>query len=288
LTQGECCNVSAGVRDNQNRQSPNPEIKSLKYSYHKYIQTMEVHYHPDLPHGKKKWKEYLLEFLMIFLAVTLGFFAETIREKISDRHREKDYIIGLINNIKNDTSDLKGLINRNDLELRGIDSLIKISKKNFTNIAVQDSIFFYAAHYTINLHLFQFNDLTLVQLRNAGGYSLIKTSKVADSIALYESKNTAIKLQEKFVIDYYEQTTASFRQIFDGTLNNQFFQSYEAKNKLPADINVLISKDAEKLYSLYNNYWTFSISLHGYNDMLKEHLEYLKELMSFLNRTYLD
>jgi hypothetical protein len=42
---------------------------------------MEVHHHPDLHHEKKKFKEYLLEFVMIFLAVTLGFFAETIREK---------------------------------------------------------------------------------------------------------------------------------------------------------------------------------------------------------------
>jgi hypothetical protein len=34
---------------------------------------MEVHHHPDLHHKPKKWKEYFLEFLMIFLAVTLGF-----------------------------------------------------------------------------------------------------------------------------------------------------------------------------------------------------------------------
>src|ERR1700733_14355377 len=119
---------------------------------------MEVHHHPDLHHTKKKWKEYLLEFLMIFLAVTLGFFAETIRENISEKHREKDYIIGLISNIKNDTSDLKGLIIRNDLELKGIDSLMNISKNNFRNISVQDSIFFYALQYTFSLHIFEFND----------------------------------------------------------------------------------------------------------------------------------
>ena len=125
---------------------------------------------------------------MIFLAVTLGFFAETIRENMTEKNREKDYIAGLIHNIQNDTSELKGLISRNDLELRGIDSLMNISKNNYENIAVQDSIFYYAVQHTISLHLFEFNDLTLVQLRNAGGYSLIKTNKVADSIALYESK----------------------------------------------------------------------------------------------------
>jgi hypothetical protein len=49
---------------------------------------MEVHHHPkveNLPAGKagKKFKEYFLEFIMIFLAVTMGFFAETIRENIA-------------------------------------------------------------------------------------------------------------------------------------------------------------------------------------------------------------
>jgi hypothetical protein len=46
---------------------------------------MEVHHHPHLPHGeKKKFKEYFLEFLMIFLAVTLGFFAENVREHFDE------------------------------------------------------------------------------------------------------------------------------------------------------------------------------------------------------------
>jgi len=78
---------------------------------------MEVHHHPDLHHKKKNLKEYLLEGLMIFLAVTLEFFAETIRENISERHREKDYIAGLINNIQTDTSNLRRIIGKNDLEL---------------------------------------------------------------------------------------------------------------------------------------------------------------------------
>jgi hypothetical protein len=37
-------------------------------------QDMEVHHHPDLQHKRKNFREYFLEFLMIFLAVTMGFF----------------------------------------------------------------------------------------------------------------------------------------------------------------------------------------------------------------------
>jgi hypothetical protein len=37
---------------------------------------MDVHHHPDLHHKKKNFKEYFLAFIMIFLAVTIGFIAE--------------------------------------------------------------------------------------------------------------------------------------------------------------------------------------------------------------------
>ncbi|HEX4850899.1 MAG TPA: hypothetical protein VFV08_08845, partial [Puia sp.] len=61
---------------------------------------MEVHHHPDIHHQPKKWKEYLLEFVMIFLAVTLGFLAENLREHITERAKEKKYIEAFVRNVK--------------------------------------------------------------------------------------------------------------------------------------------------------------------------------------------
>jgi hypothetical protein len=51
---------------------------------------MEVHHHPKVE--KKNFKEYFFEGLMIFLAVMLGFFAESLREHISDKSKEREYI----------------------------------------------------------------------------------------------------------------------------------------------------------------------------------------------------
>src|SRR5436305_9060491 len=39
---------------------------------------------------QQPWKEYFLEFIMIFLAVTLGFFAETVRERLSENSKAKE------------------------------------------------------------------------------------------------------------------------------------------------------------------------------------------------------
>src|ERR1700752_5262126 len=51
---------------------------------------MEVHHHPHIE--KKNFKEYFLEFLMIFLAVTLGFFAENIREHYTETDNAKKFL----------------------------------------------------------------------------------------------------------------------------------------------------------------------------------------------------
>ncbi|MEY3920804.1 MAG: hypothetical protein RL634_565, partial [Bacteroidota bacterium] len=37
------------------------------------------------PTHKKNWSEYIIEFVMLFTAVTLGFFAENIREHLAEK-----------------------------------------------------------------------------------------------------------------------------------------------------------------------------------------------------------
>jgi hypothetical protein len=69
---------------------------------------MEVH-HPRVE--KKRFKEYFLEFVMIFLAVTLGFFAESLRERLADRKKEKQIILALKKDLEKDTARLYHLIN---------------------------------------------------------------------------------------------------------------------------------------------------------------------------------
>jgi hypothetical protein len=86
-------------------------------------ENMEVHHHPDLHHKKKNFKEYFLEFLMIFLAVTLGFFAESIRENISNNEHAKLLTRQLMLDLKTDTANLQKSISFEQLQIKTIDSL---------------------------------------------------------------------------------------------------------------------------------------------------------------------
>src|SRR5882672_1590327 len=92
---------------------------------------MEVHHHPDIE--KKRFKEYLLEGLMIFIAVTLGFFAESLREHINDNEKEHKYIISLIRYLEDDKTDLDSTIKENQRKLSGLNSLLSLSFKNVSD-----------------------------------------------------------------------------------------------------------------------------------------------------------
>src|SRR4051812_10175504 len=63
-------------------------------------ETMEVHHHPHIE--KKTFKEYLLEGLMIFIAVTLGFFAENLREYLNDERVTTENMQSMIEDLRSD------------------------------------------------------------------------------------------------------------------------------------------------------------------------------------------
>ena len=150
---------------------------------HHEIENMEVHHHPDLHQNKKNFKEYFLEFLMIFLAVTMGFFAENVRENITDHAKAKEYAQSLYDDLKEDTSFLNVIINYKSWRGLKIDSLISI----LSSEDVQKNaklIYYYHSIMDGNLP-FHSNDVTIQQLRNSGGLRYFKNPQLYTAITKY-------------------------------------------------------------------------------------------------------
>jgi len=103
---------------------------------------MEVHHHPEVE--KKGFKEYLLEGLMIFVAVMMGFIAENVREGITEREHVKQLTSQMINDLRSDTSLLnqvynaeKEIIKRNDTLFNLLQQpLDRADKKNIQRLIV--------------------------------------------------------------------------------------------------------------------------------------------------------
>jgi len=65
-------------------------------------ENMEVHHHAH-HEGKKNWKSYFWEFLMLFLAVFAGFLAENQREHFVEHQREKKFARRLLSDLEHDS-----------------------------------------------------------------------------------------------------------------------------------------------------------------------------------------
>ena len=148
---------------------------------------MEVHHHPHV--GKKSIKEYLLEFLMIFLAVTMGFFAESFREHIVNKEREKKYIHSFYEDLQSDQKDLLRLINNIDKDqlIPGKSLPFLLSKASRNTPA--DSIYYYLRllHRQQGIKAFT-NDRTIDQIKNAGEMRLLTNKKITDDLIDYYKK----------------------------------------------------------------------------------------------------
>ncbi|HSY62190.1 MAG TPA: hypothetical protein VK796_09955 [Cytophaga sp.] len=142
---------------------------------------MEVHHHPHVE--KKGFKEYFLEFLMIFLAVTLGFIAENIREHIIGVTTEHEYVKSFYEDLTADEKDLQKTINYLNEQASIADSL-SILMNNISTAQPANLIYMYLRSITRST-VFNVNDRTIIQLRNAGGMRLIRNKNVSDSMVAY-------------------------------------------------------------------------------------------------------
>jgi hypothetical protein len=146
---------------------------------------MEVHKHPHHITHKKKWGEYLLEFLMLFLAVFLGFLAENFREHKVEKERGKQYIQSLYEDLKADTTRLRLLINYDKDKITGLSNMMACYDtvtKNLKSTSCMGTLI----KYSKTNAAFQLTNRTLRQLANAGGFRLL-SKEDADSILGYES-----------------------------------------------------------------------------------------------------
>jgi hypothetical protein len=168
---------------------------------------MEVHHHPEVE--KKGLKEYILEGLMIFLAVMMGFFAENIREGISDRAKGKEYIKSFVQDLRRDTAsfsdviafDAKKMMALNDI-FACYDNIEKDSKSSGCLVPIIKS--------SSSNRIGNFTDGTLQQLKNAGGFRLLNKSD-KDSIVAYDH---AARAFQNFESTIFQQRQDIVRDIY--------------------------------------------------------------------------
>ncbi len=107
---------------------------------------MEVH-HPHHPTHSKPWKEYLIEGLMIFVAVTLGYGAENMREHYINKHKGIISVQNLYKDLKEDSVNYVNTIKSRNFQ----DSCFEVISNLFEEKIIKNEIpSVYAAHSSIS------------------------------------------------------------------------------------------------------------------------------------------
>ena len=149
-------------------------------------ENMEVHKHPHHVMHKKKWGEYLLEFLMIFLAVTLGFFAENIREHFVEKKKEIKTITSFKKELQKDTIRLNALINvYMPIHNLYADSAITLINEN--NIKGNEKRVFKIITNATAWKLYTTPEIALNILKNSGAFNLIENTGLKTEILEYDA-----------------------------------------------------------------------------------------------------
>ena len=170
---------------------------------------MEVHHHS---HHPKKWKEYITEFLMLFLAVTLGFFAENLREHYVEKEREEKFIQIVHEDLINDINSLNNIDSLYNIRILKEDSLIAILTK--PNLEKTNDLYYLARINSVR-NFFHHSKNGFQQLKNAGGLRLIQDIDIIKKIQAYENSVDEIDelqhLTENLLMNYREKMSVMFR-----------------------------------------------------------------------------
>ena len=251
---------------------------------------MEVHHHPKAE--KKNLKDYFLEFIMIFLAVTLGFFAEGFREHVGESAKEREYLSTMFQELKYDTAQYHLALNKINLLTPALDSCYMNVKKagqfNYVLLARWNTpvnevrVSYKPALPTIN------------QLKSSGNLRLIEERLIAAKVMEYETFIDGIYQ------DHYASVDAATKKVFALEDESCDYTDFNAKlgqnmqhlegqldpeSSALYDMDILI-KDPAKLNVLANSFVNFKANNYGYATGVNNAIKIATQLLELLNNKY--
>ena len=216
---------------------------------------MEVHHHPNVE--KKSFKEYLLEGLMIFLAVSLGFIAENIRESITEHEKAKVFAESMLEDLSADQEQLKVYRKYFAESVEMADTLMQLLSDNDPKTIPTGKLYWYGLRAGARQY-FVANDATFQQMKNSGSLRYFN-KEIANDVAKYDRFCRQMLKNEELTNPIYSEVRKSRSLIFYFKFNeiaNSIYQSNKIiYNKKKVD-SFLVSNPPLLSYDkdLFNQY----------------------------------
>ncbi len=263
---------------------------------------MEVHAHSH-SHGKKNWKSYFWEFVMLFLAVFCGFLAENIREHKVERHREKEFAQALYTELLGDSTAAVTKLGRRLEKEKDMDYLVSYFKdSSLTTLSKSVYPAYTTSLYLINSYSFEPKDGILSQLRNSGSLRYFKSialQKLIGDISVNINEMRTRNEQEyqffanpikPFLLKYYDWSWLNSLRKQDTTdivldvLNNYRHSNSIVESKI-FNLPLFDRAEASNLILFYKQMLVSTRTLQLHNYIITNHkiLQVLRENYSLKN-----
>ena len=240
---------------------------------------MEIHPHHLHNAPGKKWKHYLFEFFMLFLAVFSGFLAENWREHIVQHQWAKQYAKTLLKDLASDTTELFDVIKEDNILLACFDSVGAIIHRGITSNIVPGSFYYYCNIATFSPRV-KWNYTTITQITQSGSLRYFSNQEFVQKLSTYYSninfisylndreavyRDESIKLRGRMLNSYFYSKYASFLimdflkapdsmmkiqlplQSNDASLLNEFSNSFEARRRF---VHLVLTRDYPEALSI--------------------------------------
>ena len=259
---------------------------------------MEVHHHSSpAPSGthtaRKNWTHYFWEFLMLFLAVSLGFYAENTRETILHKKEVKTQLNAMLSDLQSDISLIDSVTARNSYSAQMADSLIELLHSDITNTT---EIYFAARTVTANLGYYYTNSKSFDQLKSAGLLRYIKNKELLDSIGAYYVSFQWLANQIDLIRLKMDEIHKGNTRLFDSYVFQQMISTriigaaslggQRTTINKPAVNPDLLSTDAKDINTVSLNYHYYSSTIKFYIRMGNTLQSRAKRLIEIIKKEY--
>jgi hypothetical protein len=247
---------------------------------------MEVHHHGHV-HEKKKWKEYVFQFFMLFLAVFCGFLAEYQLEHVIEQQRAKVYASNLFEELKKDTISINNTIKKIKLNAAKLDSFCFFSAQK-ESAKIPNSILYYYAFATTTISFYTSDNTTIEQLKNSGNLRIMGNN-LSQKISFYQKLLHDLDNEYQLTRPEFAKMEELYFKIFDGNTSQLLNKAITQQLKDSVfKLNIPLVNDDPKLMKEFTGWMKFEVSI--YMDQIKEHLLPIKntaiDLLILLKKEY--
>ena len=241
---------------------------------------MEVH-HPHHPTHKKKWTEYILEFFMLFTAVTLGFFAENLRENIAEKHKKEELIIAVAADFRKDFNQIEFHKEFNENKIKicdSLDNLIKLDPKK-----IDQQLYYRLINNLYMSWKFNSNSRSRIEAEAKGYISEKENEELANYISKYTFHLTDLT-------ELLAEEQASYEK-FNENINRYVVDTLESKASrfprldIPHKLGIRPIEKADK-----ENLKFMLIGVRTFNDIALYNIDslqfYANKSIEFIERKY--